>query len=1336
LAHAHHFEIEDPMNRRTPTPTIVILLLASLAATRAAEFYVAPDGNDANPGTRTKPFATLQAAVNTLRPGDALLIRGGTYRETVVFPRSGTAEQPITLKPYRGEKVIVSGCEPVTGWTRHEGNIWKAAMPWTLGPGRNQVFCDGQLMVEARHPNAPAPGLEMYVADLSPLWPTFGEFSIPRETRVSRPGRIVSKLLEGQPDDYWKGAMYCGVHFEGWCAQTGVIEGSKSGEIEVGDRTQGWWFGSAYDGKFPQEHEAGRGMIVGHMHALDAPGEWHWQANTLYLMTPDGAGPRSVEVKRRQLAFDLSGREHIRIGGLTVRAASMRLENSAHCVVDRCDLAYIAHYTRHYGIGQIEKGRDTIRSGETGIFVGGHDNAFLNCSVRFSAGTGFHIRGYHHTIHNCLIDEVSYVGHYLNAITDAVSDFSDYENFLVGGHVITFNTMRNAGRHFFNFYGNGTSIASRNRGPMDYAATLFAHNHLYNGMLLTRDAGFLSGYFCSGGTLNGQPSQVACNVMHEYYDISAMRWNKLGIVYLDEGTCNVDLHHNLLWAAPGSHQRDMWFNTCCVDIREHDNVFHGLFTRTCAELRPEDFPAGQPFRFGHDFAEPPALPKWPQLVTRPFEASQCSSQSGDITRAPAGLTGLKNGDWFAFDPVDFGGGWRSAVLRFASAAKEMNTDRSARATPRHRNATDPLVLEAKYSDGAQEKMRRQWTFLYNIENGAWVRFDKVRLGDGYRRIRAVYGNDGTAPWRLEVHLDRVDGPLVGQVALAQSDRVRGSHVQIYSEAVAELSPEAKGARDVFLVFRSDSEKPVVDFEYFRFEQYRGELPLQKNEVKIELRSGSQGGPRLGEFYPRFTGGADSVREFVAHLEPAQGTAPLFLVVRSALPQPIGTVSGIRLEKGADPIDWSGIGVPPRRAWWGWGDPVFPEPTNRPRSSPADLYRQSAARPFYRVTRVAAPPAVDGALTEWKGRALELKQTLEGATVEDSPARAWVDVDDGALYVAMRSPVQDAKALVVAGHRWGATDAAEIALQNTDANPRGPILTLRGWPDGHFCAPDVAGVPDSARTRLEKAVTYRASIGADAWTCEWRIPFDSCGLASGTATTLPCNLTVRSTAQDAWRTWSASGGSTYDLHNGGTLILGACETLLSSGLREGLEVWLDASDAATVAKDAEGRVREWRDKSGKGRHATQGASDLCPMYDPRGLNGKAALRFDDGRKTRMELPDLSERPITATIFAVISNPEPGLPNNHNQRIFTASNGKEYDYLCGLCCSIAGTQTGGPRQIVFEAKDRWAKSVRIGCFSPNYQTFFRGHIAEILVFGRSLAPDERANVTAYLTGKWEL
>jgi hypothetical protein len=238
---------------KKPNATRILLGVFALATTvcSAGELYVAPDGKDSHPGTAAKPLATLQAGVNRLAPGDTLLVRGGIYRETVTFPLSGAADRPITVKAVAGETVVVSGCDPVAGWTRHQGRIWKAPMNWTLGLGRNQVFAGDQVLIEARHPNTPAPGLEMYVSDLSPLWPSFGRFSIPQETRVAQPGRITSPLLDGQADDYWKGALYYGVHYEGWAAQTGVIESSKSGEISVGDRTQGWWFGSAYGGHYP-----------------------------------------------------------------------------------------------------------------------------------------------------------------------------------------------------------------------------------------------------------------------------------------------------------------------------------------------------------------------------------------------------------------------------------------------------------------------------------------------------------------------------------------------------------------------------------------------------------------------------------------------------------------------------------------------------------------------------------------------------------------------------------------------------------------------------------------------------------------------------------------------------------------------------------------------------------------------------------------------------------------------------------------------------------------------------------------------------------------------------
>jgi len=1178
----------------------------------------------------------------------------------------------------------------------------------------------------------------VYVSDLSPLWPTFGEFSIPDPTK--EPGRIVSKLLEGQPEDYWKGACYYGVHYQGWSAQTGIIESSKSGEITVGDRTRTWWFSGPYSGYQPEE---GRGMIVGHRNALDRPGEWVWEDNTLYLIPRAGGEPGKVEAKKRQLAFDSSGREHIHISGLTIRAASLCLDGSAHCVVDGCDLAYISHFTRFYSIGQIEDGRDTIRSGETGIFVGGHDNSFLNCSIRFSAGAGFYLRGYHHTIHNCLVDEIDYTSHYLNAITDAVSDFPEYENFLVGGHVISYNTMRNAGRHFFNFYGNGTSTASRDRAPMDYAATLFAHNHLYNGMLQTRDAGFLTGYYSSGGTLDGLNSQVVHNVMHDCYDIFGMRINVLGIVYLDAGTCDVDLHHNLLWAAPGSHQRGLWFNTMCVDINEHDNVFHPEFTRTSAELTPEDFPEGKPFRFGHDFEDPPPLPEWPQIERRRLEAASCAAHSAGVAKSAGDLSGLSDGDWFSFEDVDFSEGWQSVVLRLASDVREMNSDRSARARPRHQKATDPLVLEATQNDGMHESVRKQWTFVFNTADGSWLRFNRVPLGEGYRRFRVVYGSDTAAPRWVEVHLDSADGPLAGRIPLPQTDRPRGGRIQIYDEAMDEVSGEATGTRDVFVVFRSEDGKPVGEFEYFRFEQYQGQIALQPKEVKLELRLDGRDGEKIGELYPRFTGGPADPRDLVAKLEPATGTHPLFVVVRSALAGPIGTVYWLSLEKARQPQDLSGLGLPPRTRD---GKMVLPEPTNRPCAKPADKYPARATgaddrpRPLFAAGRLRTAPKIDGGLDEEltgeSARRMVLAESYDGSPSAAAPSTAWVGYDDEALYIAATHPVKDVGKLRYASHQWGTTDAMEVAIQDGFAAKLGPILNLYGWPDGHFVSTDQAGAPADVVTRLGKAVTYQAVVGADAWTCEWRVPFAACGFTPQTAPVLSFNLGVRKTAEDAWVIWRGTGGATYVVSKAGVLVFPA-ELMASEAVpRDKLEVWLDASDETTVEKDEAGKVAVWRDKSGKGRDARQDSPGFRPLYVADGLNGRPALRFSEDARTRMELPDLADEKIPATIFAVVSNPEPGAEVNHDPRIFTASDGKEYDYVTGLACSIPGMETGGPRQVVASFVDRWAKHVRVGCFSPNYQTFLKGCISEILVYSRAMTRDETDRVRAYLMSKWDL
>jgi hypothetical protein len=81
---------------------------APLPESTGATFYVAPTGSDANPGTPTAPWRTVQKALNTLTAGQVALVRQGTYTESLRMVRGGTATAPITIRNYPGERPIVN----------------------------------------------------------------------------------------------------------------------------------------------------------------------------------------------------------------------------------------------------------------------------------------------------------------------------------------------------------------------------------------------------------------------------------------------------------------------------------------------------------------------------------------------------------------------------------------------------------------------------------------------------------------------------------------------------------------------------------------------------------------------------------------------------------------------------------------------------------------------------------------------------------------------------------------------------------------------------------------------------------------------------------------------------------------------------------------------------------------------------------------------------------------------------------------------------------------------------------------------------------------------------
>lgn len=73
-------------------------------------YYVSTTGSDSNPGTLASPWASLSKANATLRPGNTLYIRGGTYTGIKLdWNASGSVNNPITITNYPGETPIFDG---------------------------------------------------------------------------------------------------------------------------------------------------------------------------------------------------------------------------------------------------------------------------------------------------------------------------------------------------------------------------------------------------------------------------------------------------------------------------------------------------------------------------------------------------------------------------------------------------------------------------------------------------------------------------------------------------------------------------------------------------------------------------------------------------------------------------------------------------------------------------------------------------------------------------------------------------------------------------------------------------------------------------------------------------------------------------------------------------------------------------------------------------------------------------------------------------------------------------------------------------------------------------
>ncbi|HVO11368.1 MAG TPA: right-handed parallel beta-helix repeat-containing protein [Vicinamibacteria bacterium] len=127
-------------------------------------YYVAPDGKPEASGATIAEPTTLEAAVERVVTGDAVILRGGVYRTGGLRLNQG-----ITLQPYRDEHPVLKGTKVATDWKPLRGNLWRTSWK-TLFPAHplgwwqrdregmrtplhrfnnDMVFVDGELLKSA-----------------------------------------------------------------------------------------------------------------------------------------------------------------------------------------------------------------------------------------------------------------------------------------------------------------------------------------------------------------------------------------------------------------------------------------------------------------------------------------------------------------------------------------------------------------------------------------------------------------------------------------------------------------------------------------------------------------------------------------------------------------------------------------------------------------------------------------------------------------------------------------------------------------------------------------------------------------------------------------------------------------------------------------------------------------------------------------------------------------------------------------------------------------------------------------------------------------------------------